>query len=347
MTSNRKKPITTLQHLADLAGVSRATASRALNDSPKISVKTKDKLKALARKHNYTINRQARDLRLRRTGIIAVVFMLDIRSRQHMSDPFFLDMLGGIADRLSEHDYDLLLVHAPIPNVLDLGSSRLSQQSDGVIFIGQGKQHEQIKSLAEDNQHIVVWGYPVDDKNYVIVGGDNTSGGYQSTKHLLELGRRNIAFFGDIDNPENAARHEGYRQALSEYGLRPDPRLRIDVPVVMDGARRAIINIIKGGVEFDAVVCVTDVVALSALSTFQGNGIRIPQDVAVVGYDDIRLAAYSSPPLTTVRQHIHEAGEALVDSVLGLINGEEVTDKILTSELIVRKSSGAQTGPNY
>ncbi|MFK8031336.1 MAG: LacI family DNA-binding transcriptional regulator [Gammaproteobacteria bacterium] len=340
MSRTNKSKVTTLQDLADLAGVSRATASRALNNSPKISDKTKAKLKALAQKHNYAINRQARDFRLRRSSVIAVVFMLDIRSRQHMSDPFFLDMLGGIADRLSEHDYDLLLVHAPIVNVLDLRSSRVLQQSDGVIFIGQGKQHEQLKALAEDNDRIVVWGYPVSDKNYTIVGGDNKSGGYQSTKHLLELGRRNIAFFGDIYNPENAARHEGYRQALSEYGLEPDPRLRIDVPVVMEGARAAMLDIIDSGVIFDAVVCVSDVVALASLSTFQEKGIRVPSDVAVVGYDDIRLAAYSSPPLTTVRQHIHEAGETLVDSVLGLINGEQVTDTILTSELIVRKSSG-------
>lgn len=341
MPNRPSKKITTLQDLADLAGVSRATASRALNDSPKISVKTKTKLKALAQKHNYAINRQARDFRLRRTSVITVVFMLDIRSRQHMSDPFFLDMLGGIADRLAEHDYDLLLAHAPIRNVLDLRDSRLLRQSDGIIFIGQGRQHEQLRAFADGNDRIVVWGYPVADKNYVVVGGDNVGGGYQSARHLLQLGRRNIAFFGDTANPENAARHEGYRSALDEYGIKPDRRLQIDVPFVMDGAREAITGVIESGVKFDAVVCVTDVVALAALSTFQEVGIRVPTDVAVVGYDDIALAAYSSPPLTTVRQHIHEAGERLVDSVLGLINGEQVADTIMASELIVRKSSGA------
>ena len=187
----REKPIktprkvTNLQELADLAGVSRATASRALNNNPVISEKTRKRLQALARKHGYSINQKARDFRLQRTSVIAVVFMLDIESEQHMSDPFFLDMLGGIADALAEHDYDLLLAHAPIKNVLDLMDSRVMRQSDGIIFVGQGKQHEQLNRLAQEDNRIVVWGYPVPDKNYVVVGGDNVGGGYAATKHLL------------------------------------------------------------------------------------------------------------------------------------------------------------------
>ena len=120
MAKKTDKKVNSLQDLADLAGVSRATASRALNDNPIISAKTRKKLQALAAKHSYSINRQARDFRLRRTSVISVVFMLDIASEQHMSDPFFLDMLGGIADALADHDYDLLLAHAPILDVLDL-----------------------------------------------------------------------------------------------------------------------------------------------------------------------------------------------------------------------------------
>ena len=109
MAERKLKKVTNLQELADLAGVSRATASRALNDNPVISSKTRRKLQALAAKHGYSINQKARDFRLQRTSVIAVVFMLDIESEQHMSDPFFLDMLGGIADALADHDYDLEL----------------------------------------------------------------------------------------------------------------------------------------------------------------------------------------------------------------------------------------------
>ena len=338
--ADKAKKIRSLQDLADAAGVSRATASRALNDNPVISLKTRKRLQSLARKHGYSINQKARDFRLKRTSVISVVFMLDIRSEQHMSDPFFLDMLGGIADALAEHDYDLLLAHAPVTDVLELKESRVMQQSDGTIFIGQGEQHEQLKELATGDNHMVVWGYPVEDKNYVVVGGDNKGGGYKATKHLLELGRREIAFFGNTNNPENAARYAGYLQALDEYGIAANPDLEVDVPFEMHRAREVIVTMLESGVELDGVVCITDVMALAAISTFQDVGLDVPNDIAVVGYDDISLAAYSSPPLTTVRQTIRHAGRVLVESVLGLIRGEHVPDTMLTSELIVRKSSG-------
>ena len=341
MPNKSHKNVTSLQDLADLAGVSRATASRALNDSPVISNKTKDKLRSLAKQYNYSINRQARDFRLSRTSVISVVFMLDIESKQHMSDPFFLDMLGGIADALAEHDYDLLLAHAPIADVSELEESRVIKQADGVIFIGQGEQHAQLNELASANNRIVVWGYPVADKNYVVVGGDNVGGGYKATRHLLELGRRRVAFFGNTNNPENAARYDGYRKALEEFGIEVDRRLEVDVPFEMHRAREVIIDFLETDVYLDAAVCITDVMALATLSTLQEFGVKVPDDIAVVGYDDINLAAYSSPPLTTVRQNIHWAGRVLVESVLGLINGENVSDTMLGSELVVRKSSGA------
>ena len=341
MPNKSHKNVTSLQDLADLAGVSRATASRALNDSPVISNKTKDKLRSLAKQYNYSINRQARDFRLSRTSVISVVFMLDIESKQHMSDPFFLDMLGGIADALAEHDYDLLLAHAPIADVSELEESRVIKQADGVIFIGQGEQHAQLNELASADNRIVVWGYPVAEKNYVVVGGDNVGGGYKATRHLLELGRRRVAFFGNTNNPENAARYDGYRKALEEFGIEVDPRLEVDVPFEMHRAREVIIDFLETDVYLDAAVCITDVMALATLSTLQEFGVKVPDDIAVVGYDDINLAAYSSPPLTTVRQNIHWAGRVLVESVLGLINGENVSDTMLGSELVVRKSSGA------
>lgn len=344
MPPKPEKAVTSLQDLADIAGVSRATVSRALNDSPKISVKTKERLRTLARKHNYSINRQARDFRLRKTSVISVIFMLDIKSRQHMSDPFFLDMLGGIADSLSRHDYDLLLAHAPISNVLDYREGRVVRQSDGVIFIGQGEQHQQMNELAGSGTPMVVWGYPVPDKNYVVVGGDNVSGGYQATKHLLEHGRRRVAFFGGTRNPENEARHRGYRMALDEFDLRVDPGLQLDVPFDMALARACISDALGSMTDMDAIVCISDVMALATMSTLQEMGIRVPDDVAVVGYDDITLAEYSSPPLTTISQNIHAGGATLVESLLGLIAKDRVEDTILPSELIVRKSSGAHGG---
>lgn len=339
MTKKTHKKVTNLQELADLAGVSRATASRALNDNPVISSKTRKKLQLLAAEHGYSINEKARDFRLQRTSVISVVFMLDVKSHQHMSDPFFLDMLGGIADALAEHNYDLLLAHAPVEDVAELGNSRIMKQSDGTIFVGQGEQHDALNTLAGRDTHMVVWGYPVEDKHYVVVGGDNIGGGFKATRHLLETGRRKIAFFGTTNNPENAARHDGYIKALAEVGIDPDPELKIDMPFEMNRARDVIIDLLESKVELDSVLCVSDVIALATLSTLQELGFRVPKDIAIVGYDDISLAAYSSPPLTTVRQNIRHAGRILVESLLGLIRGEDVPDAMLTSDLVIRKST--------
>ncbi|MFK7828742.1 MAG: LacI family DNA-binding transcriptional regulator [Congregibacter sp.] len=334
--------IANLQDLADLAGVSRATASRALNNNPRISIETRQKIQSLAEQHGYSINRRARDLRLKRNSVVSVVFMLDIRSKQHMSDLFFLDMLGGIADALALRDYDLLLAHAPIIDAAQLASKRIMSQSDGVIFIGQEKQHEQLNRLAAGSRPIVVWGHPVPGKKYVVVGGDNFSGGYQATRHLLETGQRRIAFFGNTANPENAARFAGYREALSDFGVDHDASRQFDLPFTMDQARDSIGQLLSGNRSFDAVTCVSDVLALATLSAAQKLGLRIPKDLAVIGYDDISLAAYSSPPLTTVRQNIGRAGEVLVDSLLRMIDGEHPDDVVLATQLVVRESCGAQ-----
>lgn len=342
MPAKSRKTVTSLQDLAEIAGVSRATVSRALNNSPKISTKTKGRLQALAQQHNYSINRRARDFRLQKTSVVSVIFMLDIKSRQHMSDPFFLDMLGGIADALADHDYDLLLAHAPISNVLDYEEGRVLRQSDGVIFIGQGEQHQQMNELASSGTPMVVWGYPVPDRKYAVVGTDNVSGGYQATKHLLQLGRRRIAFFGGTRNPENEARYRGYLQALQEFHIEADPKLELDVPFDMALARKCIGNAFGSMTDMDAIVCISDVMALATMSTLQEMGIRVPDDVAVVGYDDITLAEYSSPPLTTISQNIYAGGAALVKSVLGLIANDPVEYTVLPSELIIRRSCGAR-----
>lgn len=339
---SRSKPRTTMQELADLAGVTRGTVSRALSDSPRVNEKTKKRIRQLAEQHNYRINVQARNFRLQRSGVISVVFMLDIKSDQHMSDPFFLEMLGGIADCLAEHDLDLFLAHAPVADVLELPDTRVFQNSDGVIFVGQADRHRELNSIAAGDKPIVVWGAPMPDKAYPLVGGDNVNGGYVATAHLCDVGCRRIAFFGDIKLPELALRYAGYKTALEERGLDLDPALQVDVPFEMQHARDAIQQFIQSGTSFDAVICGSDVVALSAIATLNESGLRVPQDVSVVGYDDIGLAKYGNPSITTVRQNIRQAGRILVENLLARIGGENVSDTTLASELVIRQSTRAK-----
>ncbi len=339
--SKSGKRISSLQDLADLAGVSRATVSRALNDSPLINEKTRKRLQALARKHNYTVNQQARGLRLNRSRVVSVVFMLDPRSDQHPSDPFFLEMLGGIADGLAAHDYDLLLAPAPIPSIQELAASRAVRHADGVIFVGQGEEHKALSELVDQDVNMVVWGSEIAGRRYTLIGGDNVGGGFAATQHLLELGRRRIAFFGNMRSPENSARYTGYQSAHVAIKAPCEMSLTFDIPADMQHAQTTIRAILQSQPGFDAIVCTSDVMAIAAISALSEIGIKVPSDVAVVGYDDILLAGYSTPTLTTIRQNIPYAGGVLVDSLLTLIDGKKASDRILGSELVVRKSSGA------
>lgn len=331
-----------MQDLADIAGVTRGTVSRALSDSPRVNAKTKAEILALAKTHNYRINQKARNFRLQRSGVISVVFMLNTKSEQHMSDPFFLEMLGGIADCLSEHDLDLFLAHAPVADVLELQDTRVFQNADGVIFIGQGEQHHELNQIARSGKPIVVWGAQLGEQDYCCVGGDNVTGGYLATKHLLENSRRRIAFFGDLNPPEIAQRFAGYQQALEEYDIAYDPALQIEVPFDMQHASERINQLLLSNVPFDAALCGSDVMALSAIATISAAGLSVPSDIAIVGYDDIGLARYGSPPLTTVKQNIRWAGRVLVESLLSIVNDQSVANTTLTSELVVRKSSGGR-----
>ncbi len=333
--------LTKMEQLAEIAGVSVSTVSRALAGNPLINQKTRGRIVELAAKHNYQINEKARNFRLQKTNVIAVVLMLDVKSEQHISDMFFLEMLGAIADALSAQNYDLLLAHSPVGNVMDVYNSRTFGQSDGIIFIGQGNQHKQLNEFAALNKPMVVWGSNLPNRDYCIVGADNVVGGYLATKHLLNLGRKEIVFMGDINMPEPKQRFEGYLKALKEKGVKFNKQLQVDVPFEMSHASEAINDLLQQKIHFDGAVCCSDLIALSAIAALTESGLRVPEDVAVVGYDDIALASYSSPSLTTVRQNIVQGGRILVQKLMAQINGDTVADSVLKTELIVRRSSGA------
>lgn len=333
--------LTKMDELAKLAGVSVSTVSRALAGSTLINEKTRARIRELAEKHHYQINEKARNFRLQKTHVISVVMMLDVKSDQHISDLFYMEMLGAIADALSSQEYDLLLAHEPTENVLQIFHSRAFRQCDGMIFIGQGLQHDKLNELSVHDKPMVVWGAQLPDKKYCTVGADNQLGGYLATKHLLNLGRKRVAFLGDIELPESNERFKGYQKALKEKKIKFDKGLQVHVPFGMDRAKEAIDDLLQQQMNFDGAVCCSDLIAISAMGALNESGVRVPDDVAVVGYDDIVLASYSSPSLTTVRQNISQGGRIIVQKLMAQINGDKVGDTVLNTELIVRRSSGA------
>ena len=325
--------------IARLAGVSVATVSRALNGSSLISKETRERVEELARSLNYSINVGAKNLRLKQNRTIAVVIPYDQVSRQHVSDPFFLAMVGSLADALTERGFDMLLSRVDADSLDSAARLYNSGVAIGIILIGQWRHHDQLNQLAARRVPIVVWGTQIPQQLYCTVGGDNVVGGALATRHLLELGFRRIAFVGDPQLPEVAHRHRGYLQALAEYRLKPDPKLQVTVPFDAEQARAGITRLCKQGAPFDAVFACSDVLASAAMQALHSCGRTVPGDVAVVGYDDIEWASHSNPPLTTVRQPIATAGVELVDALLRTIAGASVPPRSLPVELVVRSST--------
>jgi len=324
--------------IARRAGVSDSTVSRALNNNPAINVKTREKIQSIARELNYKVNTGARNLRLQRSHTIALIINAEKVDGQTFSDPFMMDMISAIADELNEHQYSLLFSSSAI-KPQDWHSHLLgSQRADGVIVIGQGRSDRPVRKLQQEGDAVVTWGARVADANYCIVGSDNYLGGQLATRHLIERGCRRMLFLGDVEHPEIECRFRGYFDALAEQGLSSQEH-HVQAAFSIESGYQHVMELLVGGLDFDGIFAASDNMAMGAINALKERGLRVPEDVAVVGFDDIPIAPYFNPPLTTVRQNVHLGGKTLVQKVMALVKGQPVTSEMLRTELVVRSSS--------
>ena len=328
-----------MQDIAKLAGVSMSTVSRALNQSSLVNAETRERIAELAKSLKYSVNVGASNLRLQRNRTVAAVLPFDAATRQHVSDPFFVSLLGGIADALTDRGYDMLLSRIDAERLDLAGELSASGRAIGVILIGQWRHHDQINELARREGPIVVWGAQLPQQLYCTIGGDNIAGGFLATEHLINAGRRRIAFFGDIDLPEVGHRHAGYERALIKYHIEYSTPLFHCAQFIEGSARTAVNTLIAEKTAFDAIFCSSDLLAMEAITALRDHGLDVPNDIAVVGYDDIALARYGHPALTTIRQPVASGAEALVDALLQHVDGKRPKSQILQTELIIRESS--------
>lgn len=338
MTAQRRSTINSLAELAALAGVSPSTVSRALAGNGLISAATRARVVELAREHGFQPNQLARNLRLGRTQAIGVVLPLGHETGQHLSDPFFITLLGCLADALTERGYDLLLSRV-IPKD-DAWLDRLvdSGRVDGVIVVGQSDQIAVLDRVAARYAPLMVWGGHLPHHVHRSVGSDNRLGGEMATRHLLEIGRRKLAFFGNPDAPEIEQRRQGFFEACRAAGL-ADTVETLPVHLTPDAAYQMIAERLDQGPPPDGIVAASDVIAMSALRALAERGLRVPHDVAVIGYDDVMLAAHTSPPLTTIRQDLAQGANLLVDLLLRALAGDPTESAVLAPTLIIRGST--------
>jgi DNA-binding LacI/PurR family transcriptional regulator len=325
--------------IARLAGVSISTVSRALNGSDLINPETTKRVQELARSLNYSINVGAKNLRSGDNRTVAIVIPFDRVTRQTISDPFFLGMLGSLADALTEQGYDMLLSRVDADHLDKLAEVYDTGRARGIIVIGQWGHHDQLNALASRNVPLVVWGANLPRQLYCSVGSDNVAGGQEATTHLLSKGHRRIVFLGNTDLPEVAQRYQGYVLAHQQASRPLDTNLQVNVSFSAQQAKEGVERMLERGLQFDAIFAASDLIAMTAISVLQSRGLRVPEDIAVVGYDDIDAAGHFHPPLTTVRQSIDTAGNLLVHALLRIISGDLVEPILMPTHLVLRESS--------
>lgn len=330
-----------LEDLAEIAQVSTATVSRALNDSPLVREETKRRIWKLAREHQYPFRPQMPAILSGAAATIAIAIPTPLGRKGSRGDPFFMELIGGVGEAAREAQCDLVISHVAPRSFDDLSELVSSSRAEGVIFLGQSFLHERFNALAGTESRFVVWGADLPGQRYCSVGSDNIRGGKRATAHLLRLGRKRIAFFGDTDAPEIMQRYAGYMQALEEAGVALDPALVAPVHFEVESAEEAIERLLAQGVKLDAVFGASDLIALGAIRGLIRAGARVPEDVSVVGYDDVLLARYSHPALTTISQDMAKAGRLLVSKLMNSSTGRDIRSERLPTDLIVRESCGA------
>lgn len=331
--------IRNISDLAKIADVSPGTVSRALSDTGLISQKTRDRIKALAREHDFRPNIMARNLRIQKTGAIGVVIPLGHAAGKHISDPFLITMLGLLADALTEKGYDLVLSRV-IPTDDDwLDRFVDSGRVDGTIVIGQSHQAAVLDKVASRYRPLVVWGGFSPGQVHCSVGSDNRLGGELAAAHLIQRGCQRLAFFGDPNTLEFGLRLQGCRDAMQAAGLKGDIAV-FPAHLLAEAAHPEMTRFLGSATERpQGIIAASDVIAMTTLRVLSEFGLSVPDDVKVIGYDGLELTEHTVPRLSTVRQDLTAGVDHLVDFLLRRIAGEDTASVVLQPELVIRNST--------
>ncbi|HCU65661.1 MAG TPA: LacI family transcriptional regulator [Rheinheimera sp.] len=331
--------------IAYQAGVSQSTVSRALRDSPAVNQETKDRIFAIAKQLNYKVDKNASNLRKQRSGTLALLLFEDPTVDDSQINPFFLSMLGSITRACTKRGHDLLVSFQQLCDDWH-AEYEDSKKADGIILLGYGDfidYEEKLNQLLAQKTHFVCWGAKVQGHPEFTIRSNNQQGGRLAGEHLLKLGRSSFAFIGNASehSPEFFERYQGFIQALSTQNIKADAVPQYDAISTEQAGFDATLKLLAAGHQPDAIFAASDLIAIGVMRALQQQGMQVPADVAVVGFDDIPVASFASPALTTIQQNTTLAGEMLVVNLLKLIAQENIEQTEIEPKIIVRRSCGA------
>ncbi|MFC1415528.1 LacI family DNA-binding transcriptional regulator [Streptacidiphilus cavernicola] len=333
------KRLPTLDEVAERAGVSRTAASRAINNVPHVSRAKREAVARAVRELGYVPNPTARALARSRVG--AVVLAVSSDEPGLFADPFFAEITVGVSAALEQTEFELILLLANTAR----GKERLrqmlrSRRADGVMLMAL-RGDDPLSRLAEEGELPVVFGgLPLTGEPRWYVDADNRGGGRLAAEHLVRTGRRRpVMVTGHVDTQVAVAREAGFAEGLALAGL---PRPAVEPgDFSEEGGAVAMRRLLDAHPDLDAVFVASDGMAVGALRTLRDRGRRVPEDVAVIGFNDLAGARSTHPPLTTVHQPVRALGHEMARMLVGLIEGQQPSPLILPTRLTVRDSAPA------
>jgi DNA-binding LacI/PurR family transcriptional regulator len=327
-----------IEEVARAAGVSRSTVSRVINGEQYVSAKARDAVHAAVLSLGYSPNQAARTLAGSRTNCIALV--VSEQGSRVLSDPFFAGVLRGVHAELAGHRVQLVLMMSQQDDEQDLIGYLAGGHVDGALVVSLHGQDPLPQTLADAGLPIVVCGRPLGATSVPYVDSDNFNGALEAARHLANTGRRRIATIaGPKDMAVGMDRLSGWRRGLGEFGMAADLVAYGDF--TPESGAAAMDELLAREPELDAVFVAADIMALGALQSLHAKGKRVPDDIAVVGFDDLALASTAVPPLTTVRQDVEQLGRTMTWRLLAELAGEEnlPPSLLLPTSLVPRASA--------
>ncbi|WKU25052.1 LacI family DNA-binding transcriptional regulator [Priestia megaterium] len=338
--------MTTIKDIARVAGVSVTTVSRALNGYSDVNEKTRQKIAAVARELNYSPNTLARGLVMQKSKTIGL--LVSGISRESVKDNFTFEVLCGVNERASTLGYDLILFNTNTMMQREKTYTQLCRERrvDGAIIQGIKKEDPYLKEVVESDIPCVLVDIPVHSNSVGYVTTDNALGAKKAVEHLAGLGHQHIGMInGHEDAFVSQERLNGYREALKECGLSFRSEWVVSGNFEEKKAEKAACELLNRHKEVTAIFCASDLMALGALKACKELGLDVPKDISIVGYDNIVLASYSSPNLTTVGQEVYQIGYEAADLLIEMLEGKETKmERYLDTKLIIRESTAKNHG---
>ncbi len=342
MSSPKKRY--TIKDIAQRSRVSISTVSLVLNGNPRISAATRDRVHKTIQQLGYQPNRMARTLAWRRTRTLAVLMP---QLKHGFADVYFGEIVSGIYDKACKLGFKILLEVARPEFVETKEYLQLFDQKfvDGILFIGSNSRHRFVEDFADGTRPmLMVNNYSKEfDLNYVV--SNYRYGAWQAAQHLIKLGHRRIGFItgGQHEIQTSQDIFESFQEVLTEQNIGLDPELVVDGWLTEEGGMKATEQLLRQSPELTAIFALNDKMALGAIKKLNEHSLRVPQDIAVVGFDDIPLASFSIPSLTTVHQPLYEIGKRSCERLIELIHDKaERVQEVMPIYLVVRESCGAK-----